>query len=1226
MAAAKAALLSGLKLCEPLICVGLKSVFQIPEGVIDAGVKWVKERFTDNSLALTKAVTTAHERAWQAVELALATDTFFSRATSLFRDGDLKAVQKQIREFVATADTGLDGAADGLRTKACNELLTLKKAGRFALNGVELTSLDLTRHASSAKITDDAHRAVQFIAADLEPDAPHLSQVLTLVPPGGGTPLLTAAFDYFLRRQIATNEELARDLTFDQLRLITLKQQAGFANLERVIEDRWETLTELLADAYVSLNAKADSTNAKLDEVLRVLHVGTDARQPLKVTVENEQQKRLVKDIFEQVRALPPELLTSDMLSRLGDILAAAGQFKEAAEEQKAAADAAKEEADRQAEANAAYKQFKAECETRKWDAALAALTRAVALDEKRFRPVPKHYTIDAVIGAGSFGVVLKCRDTTERDDNGGHLVVAVKTFRETDLDRKLDELFAEATVLKKLSHENVVGIHERGFADPDAQQRPFLAMEFVPGVTLEEHLAANGRLNADDFTDIFRQIAAGLHAAHTARRPVIHRDLKPANVMVRWDDDRGWRVKVIDFGLAVASAERATSQDVPPGCRTLRDRSRVGTMDYAPPEQTGKRGYPVGPHSDVYAFGRTALESLLGTTQPTPRQWKQLPSAVSEFLERCVEEEFTPAEPTVCRYHGFGPILDRLMRVPAPRTVQPAPSVVRKRQQEVSPDPGLAVEPQTTAGGPSVPVQPISKPRKQTKAEMQRTLFDTNHELGLEESSDFSAKRRDTPQSRPAGERFELELPGGLKMTFAWCPPGTFLMGSPLSEKERLEEELQHAGDFMRRALRQETEKERLEEELQHAVRLTRGFYCGVHPVTQAEWRVVMGTEPSGFDGTNLPVSSVSWEDTQAFCQKICELTGKPVRLPTEAEWEYAARGGTTTPFYWGGELNGTQANCNGNNPCGTNTGGPYLAATSPVGGYSKKYPHPWGLTDVHGNVCEWCADCYDAGFYARSPKDDPECRDGEQELRVLRGGSWFGFARECRAAYRGKMRLADRLFVCGFRVVFCLGKFPAVAPPTPPPISNDMPAVVAPPTPPNPVVAPTDRAVSRSAIPTATPVRKTGDRFELDLPVGLKMAFAWCPSGTFLMGSPKSEKGRAGDESQHEVRLTKGFFCGMYPVTQAEWKAIMGTFPSHILGTNLPVESVNWFSAHVYCRKVRELTGKEVRLPTEAEWEYAARGGTATPFYWGSELSDCPTRGGRGRKIAHENSILPE
>ncbi len=1346
--AKNAVVCAGLKLCEPLICVGLKAVLRIPDGVVDAGMKWLKGRFTDHSLVLTKAVTTAHDRAWQAVALALAPDTIFSHIANLFRDGDLKAVQKQIREFVATADTGLDGAAAGLRTKACDELLRLKGGGRFGIDGADLTSLDLTRFASAAKVADDAHRAIQHIAADLTADAPHLAQVLTLTPQGGGTPLLAAAFAYFLRRQIATDAELARDLTFDQLRLLTLKQQAGFDNLEQVIGSKSGELLEVLGGWFATTGADLDDIKAKLEQLLEQHQVSKKAESPLRVSVTSEAELQRLKKLRDRLRGQPVELVDAELQSLLGDGLAAAGQYADAEKAHGAAVIAAHAVADATAEADAAYKQFKDACELGQWDAALTALRRAVALDERRFRPVPKHYAIDAILGMGSFGVVFKCRDLAERGEEGEHVTVAVKTFRAADLDRPLDEVFAEASVLKRLGHDNIVAIHERGFADPENQQRPFLAMEFVPGVTLEHYLNTHGTMTVADFAAVFHQIAAALHAAHSGRRPIIHRDLKPANVMVwkssfrfladcwgwrglaesyfgsplplhGWGgdsmmgfhlgflaglhdqeelarhlldqirdnpavcaevtrelnalrpphlqvqrngdqppydtqtqeeaieagaslavsklpppDDDSWGVKVIDFGLAVRSATRTASLRTPSVFRSSRELCVAGTVKYAAPEQLGERPYPVGPHSDVFAFGKTALEALLGTTQPTPKHWKKLPDWLAEMLGRCVDEDYLTDNPDEGRFHNFEPILEILTNPPPatpPTPLVPPPLHTNPPIQPFT-DADLAslgaLGDAFAAEGRASATNPT---KHRTACPLCRARFKFPPKRGgervkcpqcgmwliLPTQDGGTAIISPSPapeavkQARKAGDKLFLPLPGGLWMAFAWCPPGTFLMGSPASEEDHQDEELQHE------------------------VRLTKGFYAGVHPVTRgefarfvaqtnykteaetrgggykwtgSEWKLDASTNwrnPGYTQADDHPVTVVSWDDAVAFCKWMADESKQKVRLPTEAEWEYACRGGTTTPFYWGGELDGTQANCDGELPYGTSTEGPNLDETSPVGNYANRFPHPWGLTDVHGNVWEWCSDWSDKGFYARSPKDDPECRDSEQKSRILRGGSWLYHASVCRAAYRNRRGPADCDSDDGFRVVFCLDEIPAAAPPTPPPVSNAMPVATAPPTPPSPDTNPTDRAVSRSATPTATAVRNAGDKFYLPLPGGLKMAFAWCPPGTFLMGSPEWEEGRNDDEQQHEVRLTKGFYAGVHPVTQTEWVAVMNTDPSHFKGANLPVEKVSWDDAQAFCQKVHELTGKGVRLPTEAAWEYACRGGTTTPFYWGRELN---------------------
>lgn len=219
------------------------------------------------------------------------------------------------------------------------------------------------------------------------------------------------------------------------------------------------------------------------------------------------------------------------------------------------------------------------------------------------------------------------------------------------------------------------------------------------------------------------------------------------------------------------------------------------------------------------------------------------------------------------------------------------------------------------------------------------------------------------------------ITLPGGVEMRFSFIPPGSFLMGSPKSEASRDDEE--------RRYL----------------VTLAKGFWLGVSPVTQRQWKALMANNPSRFKGNELPVERVWWGDTQAFCAAVKAQQGVDFRLPTEAEWEYAARSGTTTQFYWGTELNGTQANCDATFPYGTETMGPTPGTTTLVGSYTAVSPHPWGLVDVIGNVLEWCADWL--GSYSGETATDPAGPDSGT-LRVSRGGSWNINVWFCRVAYR--------------------------------------------------------------------------------------------------------------------------------------------------------------------------------------------------------------------------------
>src|SRR5262245_40132153 len=195
--------------------------------------------------------------------------------------------------------------------------------------------------------------------------------------------------------------------------------------------------------------------------------------------------------------------------------------------------------------------------------------------------------------------------------------------------------------------------------------------------------------------------------------------------------------------------------------------------------------------------------------------------------------------------------------------------------------------------------------------------------------------------------------LTNSVGIELALIPPGTFRTGAPRAEGRRFEE------------------AERFEEEGPvHTVTLTRGFYLGVYLVTQQQYRVVMGTNPSASRGRNLdtasfPVENVSWEMAAAFCKKLSARreekgAGRVYRLPSEAEWEYACRAGTTTPFWFGGGIKPPQANYQGSR----------LSQPTPVGNYP---PNLLGLYDTHGNVWEWTADWYDPAYYRASPAEDP-------------------------------------------------------------------------------------------------------------------------------------------------------------------------------------------------------------------------------------------------------------
>jgi formylglycine-generating enzyme required for sulfatase activity len=240
--------------------------------------------------------------------------------------------------------------------------------------------------------------------------------------------------------------------------------------------------------------------------------------------------------------------------------------------------------------------------------------------------------------------------------------------------------------------------------------------------------------------------------------------------------------------------------------------------------------------------------------------------------------------------------------------------------------------------------------------------------------------------------------------MRFVRIPEGRFVMGS-------VPQEVGRAAD----------------EGPAHAVRITQSFYLGVFPVTQEQYQAVMDVNPACFGGTdrgNHPVESVSWDDAREFCQRLSARDAEKARrhtyrLPTEAEWEYACRAGTQTPFHGGAALSAAQANCDGEQPYGGAEPGPNLHRTTPVGSYPA---NAWGLADMHGNVWEWCQDAYDEHYYRASPPADPR-GPARGSQRVVRGGAWMLAARYCRSARREKFPPAVRSSLIGFRVVLQVG-----------------------------------------------------------------------------------------------------------------------------------------------------------------------------------------------------------
>src|SRR5262249_12534999 len=291
---------------------------------------------------------------------------------------------------------------------------------------------------------------------------------------------------------------------------------------------------------------------------------------------------------------------------------------------------------------------------------------------------------------------------------------------------------------------------------------------------------------------------------------------------------------------------------------------------------------------------------------------------------------------------------------------------------------------------GPALPatILLLSKPSDQTEpAPPGAPASAAVHQKPPTGPGPAAVKPPDLPPSR---------FTNSLGMTLLRIPKGRFLMGSPLAEQERNPNETQHE------------------------VNLTRPFYLGAYLVTQEQYQRVMGKNPSHFSRTGagkvyvqriadddlkrFPVENVSWEEAVTFCRKLSELPeekrlGRVYRLPSEAEWEYACRAGTSTPFHFGAKASGDEANFSGHAPYNGAPKGPYLSRTARVGSYP---PNAWGLFDMHGNVWEWCSDRFEFYYTVKGPRKDPRGPDSGKQ-RSARGGSWGNQGRDCRSAVRG-------------------------------------------------------------------------------------------------------------------------------------------------------------------------------------------------------------------------------
>ena len=567
-------------------------------------------------------------------------------------------------------------------------------------------------------------------------------------------------------------------------------------------------------------------------------------------------------------------------------------------------------------------------------------------------------YKILSTLGQGGFGITYLAiqsglerkvaikeffmKDLCNRDEATSHVSVG-STGSINLVDRFRAKFLKEARNIAQLNHPNIVGIIDVFEENGTA----YYVMEYAEGGSLADKLKVQGSIPEAEAVHYIQQIADALKYIH--QQKMNHLDIKPANIMLL----KTGSVILIDFGLS-------KQYDVTTGNQT--STTPVGISEgYAPMEQYRPGGVgEFSPETDVYSLGATLFKLLTGITPPTALDVYEEGIPTKELENRNITQQTIDI---ICKAME-GRKKDRMKDV---NVFIEGLSISDKQTSHVQ------TQSQTDVKEDEVTVVLAESQEKRDNV----IIEDIPQHQSSEKQEDCHAEA-EVRTFNVNGVSFDMILVKG----------GTFSMGN--------EDKGFFSGLFS--MLEDDT--------LAHNVTLTQDYYIGKTPITQILWKSVMDNNPSSFIGDDRPVESVSWSDCQKFISKLNELTGMDFRLPTEAEWEFAARGGNRSGGY---KYSGSD-NIDG---VAWYDGSGNSSKTHAV---ATKQPNELGIYDMSGNVWEWCADWY--ASYGSNAQTNPNGVSSGY-YRVCRGGSCKSNARSCRSAFRGIITPNSRDNDLGFRLV---------------------------------------------------------------------------------------------------------------------------------------------------------------------------------------------------------------
>lgn len=671
------------------------------DGGRDAGavVELLGTRFTQSGERLASALRQATDRAWVALEIALAGEPSWDRWQTVLSGEAGQPLRQALRAYLDTIPRGqFADLSTSSREECARKLRQARQAGLLASDGLDLAELAKqcaiwVQATEGDGLVDAEVRLMQQLAGSLrQTGQAHLALLLELQE--AGTNLLSQAVRTFFIRQLQQDEQLAAAFPGIKSETLVEPEQKGLLALAEAMDHQREALDQLLENPTAGGTATAPPPAAAATNSLPPTDLENEAqrhgpavqqlcrdivqalqpygleRRPLALldclAMHNGEERQRAQQLVGRAAEMHQQFPA--LLHALGKLKALAGAFDSAHRDLQLAVNLAGDPAV-QAEIYASL--FQVALERRQWADALTAFSQSATLDPNRFALFPlSKYEPTSIVRVDGPAVTFLCRHRTSDS------AVTVEALRPDLLERSISDLFHEAQVLDALERPAIQRLRDCDFAD-GKQARPYLVCDHFDGLTLAEQVEQHGPLTADDLLALARPIIEALEAAHS--RGILHRTLSPASMLVR-KDPTGWRVKLLNFGLELRrDVVRAVAGNLAALGRTNIGASVLRRLEYGAPEQLGRLpGATVGPHTDVYSFGRTGYLACARTPEPDDEEKESLPALWRRLFSQCTS--ITLAR----RLAGFNGMLDRLMR--APPAAAAAPTVERRPSADTMP------------------------------------------------------------------------------------------------------------------------------------------------------------------------------------------------------------------------------------------------------------------------------------------------------------------------------------------------------------------------------------------------------------------------------------------------------------------------------------------------------------------------------------------------------------